>query len=99
MMKKQMKADAYTLKAPAELKQGIDKKTGYTLEDNEEYQAELEYEFDEDENYPVDHNDPDPNYERIAYDEQPRTGSEKIMSFKNVMLLLAGGLVLLFLNN
>lgn len=99
MMKKQMKADAKTLylKVPAETK--VTLKTGYTVEDDEEYQAELEYEFDEDENYPVDHNDPDPNYERIDYDEQPQTGSEKIMSFKNVMLLLAGGLVLLFLNN
>lgn len=93
MMKKQMKADAKTLylKAPAELKQGIDKKTGYTLEDNEEYQAELEDEYEEEE--PVGGGVSDPDR------EEPQTGAEKIMSFKNVMLLLAGGLVLLFLNN
>lgn len=94
MMKKQMKADAYTLKAPAELKQGIDKKTGYTLEDNEEYQAELEDEYEEEE--PVGGGVSDPDREE---QEEPQTGAEKIMSFKNVMLLLAGGLVLLFLNN
>ena len=94
MMKKQMKADAYTLKAPAELKQGIDKKTGYTLEDNEEYQAELEDEYEEEE--PVGGGALDPDREE---QEEPQTGAEKIMSFKNVMLLLAGGLVLLFLNN
>lgn len=94
MMKKQMKADAYTLKAPAELKQGIDKKTGYTLEDNKEYQAELEDEYEEEE--PVGGGVSDPDREE---QEEPQTGTEKIMSFKNVMLLLAGGLVLLFLNN
>ena len=94
MMKKQMKADADTLKAPAELKQGIDKKTGYTLEDNEEYQAELEDEYEEEE--PVGGGVSDPDREE---QEEPQTGAEKIMSFKNVMLLLAGGLVLLFLNN
>lgn len=94
MMKRQMKADAYTLKAPAELKQGIDKKTGYTLEDNEEYQAELEDEYEEEE--PVGGGVSDPDREE---QEEPQTGAEKIMSFKNVMLLLAGGLVLLFLNN
>ena len=94
MMKKQMKADAYTLKAPAELKQGINKKTGYTLEDNEEYQAELEDEYEEEE--PVGGGVSDPDREE---QEEPQTGAEKIMSFKNVMLLLAGGLVLLFLNN
>ena len=94
MMKKQMKADAYTLKAPAELKQGIDKKTGYTLEDNKEYQAELEDEYEEEE--PVGGGVSDPDREE---QEEPQTGAEKIMSFKNVMLLLAGGLVLLFLNN
>ena len=94
MMKKQMKADAYTLKAPAELKQGIDKKTGYTLEDNEEYQAELEDEYEEEE--PIGGGVSDPLREE---QEEPQTGAEKIMSFKNVMLLLAGGLVLLFLNN
>lgn len=94
MMKKQMKADAYTLKAPAELKQGIDKKTGYTLEDNEEYQAELEDEYEEEE--PVGGGVSDPDREE---QEEPQTGAEKIMSFKNVMLLLAGGLVLLFLND
>ncbi len=94
MMKKQMKADAYTLKAPAELKQGIDKKKGYTLEDNEEYQAELEDEYEEEE--PVGGGVSDPPREE---QEEPQTGAEKIMSFKNVMLLLAGGLVLLFLNN
>ena len=96
MMKRQMKADADTLylKAPAELKQGIDKKTGYTLEDNEEYQAELEDEYEEEE--PVGGGVSDPDREE---QEEPQTGAEKIMSFKNVMLLLAGGLVLLFLNN
>lgn len=94
MMKRQMKADAYTLKAPAELKQGIDKKTGYTLEDNKEYQAELEDEYEEEE--PVGGGVSDPDREE---QEEPQTGAEKIMSFKNVMLLLAGGLVLLFLNN
>lgn len=94
MMKKQMKADAYTLKAPAELKQGIDKKTGYTLEDDKEYQAELEDEYEEEE--PVGGGVSDPDREP---QEEPQTGAEKIMSFKNVMLLLAGGLVLLFLNN
>ena len=94
MMKRQMKADAYTLKAPAELKQGINKKTGYTLEDNEEYQAELEDEYEEEE--PVGGGVSDPDREE---QEEPQTGAEKIMSFKNVMLLLAGGLVLLFLNN
>lgn len=94
MMKKQMKADAYTLKAPAELKQGINKKTGYTLEDNEEYQAELEDEYEEEE--PVGGGVSDPDREE---QEEPQTGAEKIMSFKNVMLLLAGGLVLLFLND
>ena len=96
MMKKQMKADAYTLKAPAELKQGIDKKTGYTLEDNEEYQAELEDEYEEEE--PVG-GVSQTLTEQEQQEEQPQTGAEKIMSFKNVMLLLAGGLVLLFLNN
>lgn len=96
MMKKQMKADAYTLKAPAELKQGINKKTGYTLEDNEEYQAELEDEYEEEEPVGGGVSDPDREEQR---EEQPQTGAEKIMSFKNVMLLLAGGLVLLFLNN
>lgn len=96
MMKRQMKADAYTLKAPAELKQGIDKKTGYTLEDNEEYQAELEDEYEEEE--PVGGGVSDPDREE-PQEKQPQTGTEKIMSFKNVMLLLAGGLVLLFLNN
>ena len=96
MMKKQMKADAYTLKAPAELKQGIDKKTGYTLEDNEEYQAELEDEYEEEE--PVGGGVSDQLREE-QQEEQPQAGAEKIMSFKNVMLLLAGGLVLLFLNN
>lgn len=96
MMKKQMKADADTLylKVPAELKQGIDKKTGYTLEDNEEYQAELEDEYEEEE--PIGGGVSDPDREE---QEEPQTGAEKIMSFKNVMLLLAGGLVLLFLNN
>lgn len=96
MMKRQMKADADTLylKVPAELKQGIDKKTGYTLEDNEEYQAELEDEYEEEE--PVGGGVSDPDREE---QEEPQTGAEKIMSFKNVMLLLAGGLVLLFLNN
>lgn len=96
MMKRQMKADAYTLKAPAELKQGIDKKTGYTLEDNEEYQAELEDEYEEEE--PVG-GVSQTLTEQEQQEEQPQTGAEKIMSFKNVMLLLAGGLVLLFLNN
>ena len=96
MMKKQMKADADTLKAPAELKQGIDKKTGYTLEDNEEYQAELEDEYEEEE--PVGGGVSDPDREE-PQEEQPQTGAVKTMSFKNVMLLLAGGLVLLFLNN
>lgn len=96
MMKKQMKADAYTLKAPAELKQGINKKTGYTLEDNEEYQAELEDEYEEEE--PVGGGVSDSLREE-QQEEQPQTGAEKTMSFKNVMLLLAGGLVLLFLNN
>ena len=96
MMKRQMKADAYTLKAPAELKQGIDKKTGYTLEDNEEYQAELEDEYEEEE--PVGGGVSDPPREP-QQQEEPQTRAEKIMSFKNVMLLLAGGLVLLFLNN
>lgn len=96
MMKKQMKADAYTLKAPAELNQGIDKKTGYTLEDNEEYQAELEDEYEEEE--PVG-GVSQTLTEQEQQEEQPQTGAEKIMSFKNVMLLLAGGLVLLFLNN
>lgn len=97
MMKRQMKADADTLylKVPAELKQGIDKKTGYTLEDNEEYQAELEDEYEEEEPVGGGVSDPD----REEQQEQPQTGAEKIMSFKNVMLLLAGGLVLLFLNN
>ena len=96
MMKKLMKADADTLylKVPAELKQGIDKKTGYTLEDNEEYQAELEDEYEEEE--PIGGGVSDPDREE---QEEPQTGAEKIMSFKNVMLLLAGGLVLLFLNN
>ena len=91
-----MKADADTLylKVPAELKQGIDKKTGYTLEDNEEYQAELEDEYEEEE--PVGGGVSDPDREE---QEEPQTGAEKIISFKNVMLLLAGGLVLLFLNN
>ncbi|MGN0497609.1 MAG: hypothetical protein ACI4F6_00860 [Acutalibacteraceae bacterium] len=96
MMKRQMKADAYTLKAPAELKQGIDKKTGYTLEDNEEYQAELEDEYEEEE--PVGGGVSDPPREP-QQQEEPQTGAEKIMSFKNVMLLLASGLILLFLNN
>lgn len=98
MMKRQMKADADTLylKVPAELKQGIDKKTGYTLEDNEEYQAELEDEYEEEE--PVGGGVSDPDREE-PQEEQPQAGAEKIMSFKNVMLLLAGGLVLLFLNN
>ena len=96
MMKKQMKADAYTLKAPAELKQGINKKTGYTLEDNEEYQAELEDEYEEEE--PVGGGVSDPPREP-QQQEEPQTGAVKTMSFKNVMLLLAGGLVLLFLNN
>lgn len=98
MMKRQMKADADTLylKVPAELKQGIDKKTGYTLEDNEEYQAELEDEYEEEE--PVGGGVSDHDREE-QQEEQPQTGAEKIMSFKNVMLLLAGGLVLLFLNN
>ena len=98
MMKKQMKADADTLylKVPAELKQGIDKKTGYTLEDNKEYQAELEDEYEEEE--PVGGGVSDPPREP-QQQEEPQTRAEKIMSFKNVMLLLAGGLVLLFLNN
>lgn len=98
MMKRQMKADADTLylKVPAELKQGIDKKTGYTLEDNEEYQAELEDEYEEEE--PVGGGVSDPPREP-QQQEEPQTRAEKIMSFKNVMLLLAGGLVLLFLNN
>ena len=98
MMKRQMKADADTLylKVPAELKQGIDKKTGYTLEDNEEYQAELEDEYEEEE--PVG-GVSQTLTEQEQQEEQPQTGAEKIMSFKNVMLLLAGGLVLLFLNN
>ena len=98
MMKRQMKADADTLylKAPAELKQGIDKKTGYTVKDNEEYQAELEDEYEEEETVGGGVSDPDREEQQEG---EPRTGSEKIMSFKNVMLLLAGGLVLLFLNN
>ena len=98
MMKRQMKADADTLylKVPAELKQGIDKKTGYTLEDNEEYQAELEDEYEEEE--PVGGGVSDPLREP-QQQEEPQIGAVKTMSFKNVMLLLAGGLVLLFLNN
>lgn len=98
MMKRQMKADAKTLylKVPAELKQGIDKKTGYTLEDNEEYQAELEDEYEEEE--PVGGGVSDPPREP-QQQEEPQIGAVKTMSFKNVMLLLAGGLVLLFLNN
>ena len=96
MMKKQMKADAKTLylKVPAEVKYTIDKKTGYTVEDNEEYQSELEDEYEEEE--PVGGGVSDHDREE---QEEPQTGAEKIMSFKNVMLLLAGGLVLLFLNN
>lgn len=98
MMKKQMKADAKTLylKVPAEVKYTIDKKTGYTVEDNEDYQAELEDEYEEEETVGGGVSDPD---REEAQAEEPRTGTEKIMSFKNVMLLLAGGLVLLFLNN
>lgn len=98
MMKKQMKADTKTLylKVPAEVKGTFDKKTGYTVEDNEEYQAELEDEYEEEE--PVGGGASDPDREE-AQEGEPRTGTEKIMSFKNVMLLLAGGLVLLFLNN
>ncbi len=98
MMKKQMKADAKTLylKVPAEVKYTIDKKTGYTLEDNEEYQAELEDEYEEEE--PVGGGVSDPDREE-PQEEQPQTRAVKTMSFKNVMLLLAGGLVLLFLNN
>lgn len=97
-MKKQMKADAKTLylKVPAEVKGTFDKKTGYTVEDNEEYQADLEDEYEEEETVGGGVSDPD---REQPQKEEPRTGSEKIMSFKNVMLLLAGGLVLLFLNN
>lgn len=97
MMKKQMKADTKTLylKVPA-VKYTIDKKTGYTVEDNEEYQAELEDEYEEEESVGGGVSDPD---REQPQEEEPRTGAEKIMSFKNVMLLLAGGLVLLFLNN
>lgn len=98
MMKKQMKADAKTLylKVPSEVKGTFDKKIGYTVEDDEEYQAELEEGYEEEE--PVGGGVSDPDREQ-PQEEEPRTGSEKIMSFKNVMLLLAGGLVLLFLNN
>lgn len=98
MMKKQMKADAKTLylKVPAEVKYTIDKKTGYTVKDNEEYQAELDDEYEEEETVGGGVSDPD---REEAQENEPRTVSEKIMSFKNVMLLLAGGLVLLFLNN
>ena len=93
-----MKADTKTLylKVPAEVKGTFDKKTGYTVEDNEEYRAELEDEYEEEE--PVGGGASDPDREE-AQEGEPRTGTEKIMSFKNVMLLLAGGLVLLFLNN
>lgn len=98
MMKKQMKADTKTLslEVPAEVKYTIDKKAGYTVEDDEEYQAELDDEYEEEETVGGGVSDPDREQPQA---EEPRTGSEKIMSFKNVMLLLAGGLVLLFLNN
>ena len=78
------------------MKYTIDKKTGYTVEDNEEYQSELEDEYEEEETVGGEVSDTDREQPQA---EEPRTGSEKIMSFKNVMLLLAGGLVLLFLNN
>lgn len=96
MMKKQMKADAKTLylKVPAEVKYTIDKKAGSTIADDEEYQAELDDEYEEEETVGGGVSDPDREEQ-----EEPQTGAEKIMSFKNVMLLLAGGLVLLFLNN
>lgn len=96
MMKKQMKADAKTLylKVPAETK--VTLKTGYTVEDNEEYQSELEDEYEEEETVGGGVSDTD---REQPQEEEPRTGTEKIMSFKNVMLLLVGGLVLLFLNN
>lgn len=99
-MKKQMKADADTLYPGLDMlaraESDFDKKTGYTEADDEDYRHEFENEYEEEESVDDSSND---SGEQPPREDTQQTDPIKLISFKNMMLLLAVGLALLFLNN